>query len=235
LHKSTDAADLFGLARDEARRYPLPVRSTPSPSPRMPSQRQILGFLKQGDADAFAAAMVAEGRDALAAATFEKLTLSYAALENLDLSNTEWEECMVEGASFRGSDLTGAYFNGCTFRDCVFEDVDASTASMDGTIFRGCIFRRANLDSTECTGLEFTSCVLEGVTLDECEWNAVTFSGGAWESVSASSGSLSAVTLRDVTLGNDIDLTDADLSRCMTTGDGPDGFEKLSGKRKRIL
>lgn len=201
----------------------------------MSNARTLLSLLKKGDAAEFAAAIAEAGNDALQAESFVKLSLSYASFDGLDLSNTEWEECMIEGASFRNSDLQGAYLNGCTFIDCVFEDLDAEAASIDGTTFKGCQFRRADLTESEVTGAEFTDCGFDGVVLDSAEWNAITIAGGTWEAVTADEATLQNVVMRDVSIVAGVTFKNATLTRCMTNGDKPDGFERLSGKRKRIL
>ena len=198
--------------------------------------RTLRTLLTRNDPRGFADALrEPDARDALAGETFSALAVSHYDFSGMDLSNTEWNDCVLDHILFNDTNLEGAYFTGCTLIDCTLGGARLSGVSMDGAGLRGCTVRACSMEGSELTGTGFDNCTLEDIDLQDATWTSVTISGGSVTNLRGTGGSLSALTLRDVQTA-EVELDGMELSRCVASGESvPAGFEKLSGRRKRIL
>lgn len=169
----------------------------------------------------------------LAGETFNKLEVTRLDLSHIDLSNTEWNSCILDKATFRRGNLEGAYFTGCTILESVFAEMTMDGAAIDGSVLRNCTFRSMKLEDVEITGTELNGCTLEDLDLVESIWESVTVSAGKLKDVRGRSGSWSGITFRDVELDN-ADLGPIELQGAVASGDLLPGFNKLTGRRKTI-
>jgi uncharacterized protein YjbI with pentapeptide repeats len=198
--------------------------------------RTLRTLLTRNDPRGFADALNEPGaREALAGETFSALSVSHYDFSGMDLSNTEWTDCVLDHILFNETILEGAYLSGSTLIDCTMGATTLSGVSMDGTVLRGCTIRACTMGGSELTGTGLDNCTLDDVDIEDASWTSVTFTGGTITNLRGSSGSLSTVTLRDVQT-TDVVLDGMELLRCVASGESvPAGFEKLSGRRKRIV
>lgn len=155
-------------------------------------------------------------------------------LSGFDLSNTEWDGCLLEHMNFDNSDLEGAYFNGTTLLDGSFVETSLETAAMDACVFKRVVFQKTNLNDTEFAGSDLEFCSFKELSLDDVDWSLLTFSQGNVLQVMGNSGTFREVTFREVKVENFV-TSGLTLKRCVGSGSTiPDGFMALSGNRQRI-
>ncbi len=190
--------------------------------------------IKDGDAAAFARiAAELEEPDVLSGETFTKVALTGFDFSGLDLSNTEWEDCLLERLRFENTNLEGAYLHGCTVVDANFAGAKLDGVSLEGCVVKRPLFAGCAIDGVEWSGTELVDAAFRDVRGEDVSFENVTFAGGLL-GLRVESGSWTGVTLRDVdTTG--LELGDVELERCLSNSETPpEGFDRLTGKRKRI-
>lgn len=169
----------------------------------------------------------------LAGATFKNATTGGFNFSNAAFGNTEFQDCVVSRVDFTDADLSGAYMHGTTLIECTLVGANLDGAAFDGCVLKDCNIVGTNLDGTELTGCEFDGCTISDVSLEGAAWESVTVNGGRIEKIRGA-GSWSSIVMRDTEFG-ELDTSAMSLTRCTTnTSPVPEGFEALSGRRKRI-
>lgn len=99
-------------------------------------------------------------------------------LENMDLRDTIFEKCYMEGINFKGSDLSGSKFEGSRFREngryssfemtncnkCDFTGVILTDVNLENASFREAIFDRCTFGETNCKGSDFSRASFRNAT-----------------------------------------------------------------------
>lgn len=196
--------------------------------------KAIHKVLREGDAANFRKLRATLDDDAaLSGEEFKGVAATGFDFSGLDLSNTEWSECLLERANFTEGSLEGAYFHGCTIVDPTFAGTNMAGWTLEGSTVKRAMMRAVALDGAEISGSEFVECELIEVKGADVSIEAVTFANcklGA----KFSEGSMTAVTLRDCDVSA-LELDGVDVSGCSASGpELPSGFEKLTGRRTRI-
>lgn len=199
----------------------------------------LLKLLNRNDAEGFNRVREeASGEDvSLAGKTFKSLQLVGFDFTGVDLSNTEWEHCMLDRVSFVESQLEGAYLHGTTFIGCKLIDCNVEGFSMEGCVLRRCQIEGGSFDDSEIVDTQFRDCELRDLTLTDVEWSTLTINGGKVELLVGSSGTLRGCTFREVELV-DVDWGALAIEHSSMTPfegqDVPEGFTTMSGRRKRV-
>jgi len=156
-------------------------------------------------------------------------------LFGIDLSNTEWENCILDRVRFGDANLEGAYFTGTTFLACTFVETHLEGTGFDGCVFRNCEIVGANVTSTELSNNQFKGGRLANVQLDDVEWRSSVFSDCRIENIEGLSGTLSSVTLRNVEVEN-FDTGGVTVEHCTVTPGAqvPKGFDAREGRRTKV-
>lgn len=197
-------------------------------------RKDLIRLIKKGDLRGIRHARN-ENRDfpPLDGETFRNLEVTGLDLSFLDLSNTEWDTCILDKSSFRNANLSGAFFTGCTMLQAEFDRATFQATAIDGCVIRDSTFRELLLNDVELTGSELARCTLEDVTLNDALWEAVTVREGVFCNVKAHSGTWTGLTFRDVVLEN-VDFEELNIQGCIASGDVPNRFKTLTGRRKHI-
>lgn len=193
--------------------------------------KAFLHAFRNGDADRAQKALAAGAE--VSGETFKSVSCGRIDLSAVDLSNTEFEDCLLSGIRFDGADLSGAYFHGSTLMECSLAGANLDGASFDGCVLKQVDLAGAVLTGTELSGTELADCTIADSSLDDATWESVTISGG---SISRLGGAaeLTAVVIRDTEL-DAFDTSDMELRSCTTNAaNQPEGFGALSGRRTRI-
>lgn len=165
--------------------------------------------------------------------TFRNLEVTGMDLSFLDLSNTEWDTCIIHKSDFRGANLSGAFFTGCTILESNFDKSTLGATAFDGCVMRDTTFREVVFDGVELTGSELAKCTFENVELIETLWESVTVKEGVLCNLKAKSGTWSGLTFREVVVEN-VDVSGIEVQSCVASGDLLPGFTALTGRRKHI-
>ena len=129
------------------------------------------------------------GEVSLAGETFAEVQLFGFDLKGLDLSNTEWENCILEEIAADGANLEGAYFNTSSLLSCRFVDTNLEGAAFDGCVGKRCLTQRANVEGSEYSDCQFTDCTFAELVLEDVDWTSLIFNGGELRDVECRSPS----------------------------------------------
>lgn len=156
-------------------------------------------------------------------------------LGGIDLSNTEWENCILDRVRFGDANLEGAYFTGTTLLSCTFSETILEGTGFDGCVFRNCEIVGANLTGTELSNNQFKGGRLADVQLEDVEWRSLVFSDCRLENIEGISGTLSSVTLRNVEVSG-FDTGELTVEHCTVTSGSevPKGFDAREGRRTKV-
>jgi uncharacterized protein YjbI with pentapeptide repeats len=202
------------------------------------SKSQWVRWVREGDAESFNKAC-AESDEApsLEGVTFSDMRIAGFVFANVDLSNSEWTNCMLEKVQFVDANFEGAYFDHTVLTDCELTNGQFDGASFDAALFRRTHLTDVDLSGTELEGCEFTDCRLSDVVLEDIDWRQLSLNRVSLARIQGKSGSLVDVTLRDAEL-DEVDTTGLDCERCRSSVVGgkdlPAGFVPLSGRRQRV-
>ncbi|MDX9721233.1 MAG: pentapeptide repeat-containing protein [Myxococcota bacterium] len=203
----------------------------------MSHRKSLLSAIRESDGEALARLRESASEPlSLSGETFKNAHITGLRLEGIDLSNTEWSDCMFDRVRFEGVDLSGSYFVGSTALSTQFEG-----GTLDNASFEGCVLRRSSFIACSCVGLEladteFSDCTLAELALDEVDWHGVAFNEGELRQLQGVSGSLNRVTLRGVKV-SDFDTEELELEHCSSTVESqgvPAGFVLRQGRRQRL-
>lgn len=169
-----------------------------------------------------------------AAESFKEAQLVDLKLADIDLSNTEWDSCILDRVSFDDANLEGAYLTGCTLLNCSFVNTNLSGAALEGCVVKHTTFDGANVALSEFDSSQFNDSHLKNLVLDEADWRSLSFTDGSISGISGKDGDVVSWTLRKVEV-SDFDASGLNVEHCTTTeDDAPDGFTRVSGRRKRV-
>ncbi len=161
------------------------------------SKSEWVGFVRAGDPESFNRARAASDEaPSLEGETFKDMRVAGFVFDEVDLSNTEWTNCMLEKVQFANANLEGAYFDHTVLTDCDFNGGAFDGASFDAAIFLRTRFADVDLSGTELEGCEFTDSQLSNVALEDIDWRQISLTRVAMSRVEGKSGSLVDVTLR---------------------------------------
>lgn len=198
--------------------------------------------LKRADTKAFhSTAEKLEGNRSdvsLEGETFRNLQLYGFDLRDFNLSNTEWENCILENVNAANTILEGAYLHECSLVSCRFDDTNLEGAAFESCVLKNSSFIRTNVCASEFSTSQFDNCTLRDLILEDIEWDELIFNNGQWINIKGQSGSLNNSTLRSVIFRN-VDTSSCDISHSHISNplDGsqqPAGFSIRAGRRKRV-
>lgn len=202
--------------------------------------KDLVELIRSGEALAFNEVKAALGdrMPPLNGQTFKNVQLVGFDLSDLDLSNSEWEACLFNQVRFDGCSLEGAYVKGCSMIACSFVGVEMDDAALEGCVIKRTLFHKCSVEGAEVSDTQWSDCDLADLDLSGSEWSSVIFNAGRVAQVRGE-GTLSGWTLREVAL-DDFNTADMDVDHCAIAPHPdqpdliPDGFTRLTGRRRRL-
>jgi uncharacterized protein YjbI with pentapeptide repeats len=134
---------------------------------------------------------------------YSEETFRDVALEGLELSGCEFDECRFVACSLKGTEIRA-----CRFIECAFDHCDLSLVRLPRTAFSGCRFEESKIIGVNWTEALWPSTRLRApVGFERCVLNDSTFLGL----------DLTETRIVDCT-AHDVDFREADLARADFSG-----------------